>query len=102
MKPPSPASTKGELTEGPFGFRGFNTSAEACRLAASVLGIEPTDKSAEALMDAAVARLNIAHCRERLAAEPDGATRERLLRLLAEEEAKLQAIMDQLKSRKTG
>ena len=44
-------------------------------------------------MDKAVARLNIEHFRKRLLEEPDGNTRQTLLRLLAEEETKLAALM---------
>ena len=40
-------------------------------------------------MDRAVARLNIEHYRKLLATETDEARRQTLLRLLAEEEAKL-------------
>ena len=40
-------------------------------------------------MDRAVTRLNIEHYRKKLAEEKDEATRQTLLRLLAEEEAKL-------------
>jgi len=40
-------------------------------------------------MDKTVARLNIEHFRKRLAAETDDTKRQTLLRLLAEEEAKL-------------
>jgi hypothetical protein len=42
-------------------------------------------------MDKAIARLNIEHFRKRLATETDETTRQTLLRLLAEEEAKLGA-----------
>ena len=42
-------------------------------------------------MDRAVARLNIEHYRELLATETDKDKRETILRLLAEEEAKLAA-----------
>jgi hypothetical protein len=48
---------------------------------ASVQGGVPVDKT--------IARLNIAHFRAKLAAEQDETTRQTLLRLLAEEEAKL-------------
>ena len=40
-------------------------------------------------MDKTIARLNIEHFRKRFAAETDETTRVTLLRLLAEEEAKL-------------
>lgn len=40
-------------------------------------------------MDRTIARLNIDHFRKRLAAETDDTRRQTLLRLLAEEEAKL-------------
>jgi hypothetical protein len=40
-------------------------------------------------MDKSVARLNIEHFRKRLATETDETVRQTLLRLLAEEEAKL-------------
>ena len=40
-------------------------------------------------MDKKIAQLNIEHFRKRLATETDEATRQTLLRLLAEEEAKL-------------
>ncbi len=40
-------------------------------------------------MDRAIARLNIEHYRKKLAEENDEAKRQTLLRLLAEEEAKL-------------
>ena len=40
-------------------------------------------------MDKTIARLNIEHFRKRLAVERDETTRQTLLRLLAEEEAKL-------------
>lgn len=42
-------------------------------------------------MDPTVARLNIEHFRRRLAIEADEAVRQQILRLLAEEEAKLAA-----------
>jgi hypothetical protein len=42
-------------------------------------------------MDKAVARLNIEHFRKQLATETDETKRQMLLRLLAEEEAKLSA-----------
>ena len=40
-------------------------------------------------MDKAIARLNIAHFREKLVTEQDETKRQTLLRLLAQEEAKL-------------
>ena len=43
-------------------------------------------------MDRIVARLNIEHLRKKLGGETDGATRKTILRLLAEEEAKLAAL----------
>jgi hypothetical protein len=43
-------------------------------------------------MDRTVAQLNIEHYRKRLATEMDEATRVTILRLLAEEEAKLAAV----------
>ncbi len=51
-------------------------------------------------MDRMVARLNIAHYREKLTVERDEAKRQMLLRLLAEEEAKLAALDDPLKKKK--
>jgi hypothetical protein len=47
-----------------------------------------------------VARLNIEHYRKLLADEADDAKRQRLLRLLAEEEAKLVALSDPPKKEK--
>jgi hypothetical protein len=43
-------------------------------------------------MDRTVARLNIEYLRKRLANEPDETKRQMILRLLAEEEAKLAAL----------
>lgn len=43
-------------------------------------------------MEEAVARLNIEHYKQLLATEPDDAKRQTLMRLLAEEEAKLRAL----------
>jgi len=43
-------------------------------------------------MDKFVARLNVEHYRKKIATETDEAPRQKLLRLLAEEEAKLAAI----------
>ena len=43
-------------------------------------------------MDKTVSRLNIAYFRAKLAAETDETTRQTILRLLAEEEAKLAAL----------
>lgn len=51
-------------------------------------------------MDKKVARLNIEHCRKRLEEETDPSKRELLLRLLAEEEAKLAGLMGPAKERK--
>ena len=51
-------------------------------------------------MDEMIARLNIDHFRKRLAEEKDEVNREALLRLLAEEEAKLIALMKSAKARK--
>ena len=45
-------------------------------------------------MDKTVARLNIEHYRKLLATEQDEAKRQTILRLLAEEEAKLAALID--------
>jgi hypothetical protein len=44
-------------------------------------------------MDRTVARLNIEHLRKRLADETDETRKQTVLRLLAEEEAKLTALM---------
>jgi hypothetical protein len=43
-------------------------------------------------MDKTIAKLNIEHFRKRLAVETDEPTRQTLLRLLAEEEAKLASL----------
>jgi hypothetical protein len=51
-------------------------------------------------MDRAVARLNIDHFRKLLATETDETKRQSLLRLLAEEEAKLAALDDLPEGRK--
>jgi hypothetical protein len=51
-------------------------------------------------MDKTVARLNIEHFRKRLATETDETRRQMLLRLLAEEEAKLAAAEGAPKERK--
>ena len=51
-------------------------------------------------MDGFVARLNIEHLRDALASEPNEAKRQTLARLLAEEEAKLAAVLE--KQKKTG
>jgi len=48
-------------------------------------------------MDRTVARLNIEHFHKQLAEEKDEAKRQMLLRLLADEEAKLKAIDSRLK-----
>ncbi len=45
-------------------------------------------------MDKTIARLNIAHYRHKLATERDEMKRQMLVRLLAEEEAKLAALDD--------
>jgi hypothetical protein len=45
-------------------------------------------------MDMTVARLNIAHFRMKLSEEPDESKRQILQRLLAEEEAKLEALSE--------
>ncbi len=45
-------------------------------------------------MDRMIARLNIAHYREKLASEIDETKRQMLLRLLAEEETKLATLDD--------
>ncbi len=50
-------------------------------------------------MDRSVARLNIEHYRTLLAAETDEARRQTLLRLLAEEEAKLASLAPPEKKR---
>jgi hypothetical protein len=46
----------------------------------------------EGVMDKTIARLNIAHFREKLTTEQDPSLRQMLLRLLAEEETKLAAL----------
>ena len=51
-------------------------------------------------MDKAVARLNIEHLRKRLATETDETRRQQLLRVLAEEEAKLSMLMNPPQERK--
>jgi len=43
-------------------------------------------------MDKTIAQLNIAHFRDKLKTETNGSARQTLLRLLAEEEAKLAAL----------
>ncbi|MND04266.1 hypothetical protein D3C83_244580 [compost metagenome] len=48
-------------------------------------------------MDRYVARLNIEHFKQKLAEETDPAKREMLVRLLAEEEAKLAALEEKSK-----
>jgi len=45
-------------------------------------------------MDRTIARLNIEHCRKKLATEQDETKRQTLMRLLAEEQAKLAALND--------
>jgi hypothetical protein len=52
-------------------------------------------------MDRTVARLNIEHLRKRLAEKTDEARRKTLLRLLAEEEAKLAALRDRPETKNT-
>jgi hypothetical protein len=52
-------------------------------------------------MDKAIARLNIEHYRKLLANEIDEARRQTITRLLAEEEAKLAALENPFKMRKT-
>jgi hypothetical protein len=47
-------------------------------------------------MDKTIARLNITHFQEKLATEQDETKRQTLLRLLAEEQAKLAALNDPL------
>ena len=54
----------------------------------------------EAAMDRFVARQNIEHYRRKLATEEDGTKQQTLLRLLAEEEAKLAALGDPPKRKK--
>jgi hypothetical protein len=49
--------------------------------------------SRRASMDKTVARLNIEHFRKKLAVETDEARRQTLMRLLAEEEVKLQSLI---------
>ena len=51
-------------------------------------------------MDKTVARLNVEHYRKLLATEQDEARRRTILRLLAEEEAKVAALLDPPGSRK--
>ncbi len=51
-------------------------------------------------MDKLVAQLNIEHFRKRLATETDESKRQTLLRLLAEEEAKLSALLDRRNEQK--
>jgi len=46
-------------------------------------------------VDKLVAQLNIEHFRKQLATETDESKRQTILRLLAEEEAKLAALLDQ-------
>jgi hypothetical protein len=50
-------------------------------------------------MDRIVARLNIEHFRKQLAAEMDETKRQTLVRLLAEEEAKLEALANPARKR---
>jgi hypothetical protein len=53
-------------------------------------------------MDRFVARLNIDHYRELLAKETDEAQRQRLVRLIAEEEAKLKAAETRAQDKRHG
>jgi hypothetical protein len=55
----------------------------------------------EGVMEKTIARLNITHFREKLITEQDPSVRQTLLRLLAEEEAKLAALNDPLNNRET-
>lgn len=48
----------------------------------------------EGAMDKTIAQLNIAHYRQKLTTEQNASKRQMLLRLLAEEEAKLAALND--------
>ncbi len=50
-------------------------------------------------MDKTVARLNIEHFNKKLATETDETKRQAILRLLAEEEAKLAALLNRSKER---
>ncbi len=52
-------------------------------------------------MDRTVARLNIEHFQKKLATETDEARRQQILRLLAEEEAKLTALDAQKERRRS-
>jgi hypothetical protein len=52
-------------------------------------------------MDKIIAHLNIEHFRKQLAAETDETKRQTLMRLLAEEEAKLEALANPGLGRKT-
>jgi hypothetical protein len=52
-------------------------------------------------MDKTVARLNIEHFQKKLATETDATRRQQILRLLAEEEAKLTALESQKKRRRS-
>lgn len=52
-------------------------------------------------VDKTIARLNIKHYREKLATEQDEAKRQTLLRLLTEEEAKLAALNDPPKKKRS-
>jgi hypothetical protein len=54
----------------------------------------------ESVMDRMIARLNISYYREKLATETDETKRQMLLRLLAEEEAKLATLDDPPKKKK--
>lgn len=52
-------------------------------------------------MDRIIAQLNIGHFRKRLAEEKDETTRQTIMRLLAEEEAKLSAMQNAPKATET-
>jgi hypothetical protein len=51
-------------------------------------------------MDRTISRLNIEHYRRKLATEQDETTRQTLMRLLAEEQAKLAAIDNSLERKR--
>jgi len=53
-------------------------------------------------MDRVIAKLNIEYYRKKLATEQDESKRQHLLRVLAEEEAKLAALDDQPKRKRRG
>jgi hypothetical protein len=52
------------------------------------------------VMDRTISRLNIEHYRRKLATEQDETTRQTLMRLLAEEQAKLAAIDNSLERKR--